>query len=467
MVFSSLIFIFAFLPLTLLAYFAAPKRLKNLMLLLASLIFYAWGEPVYIAVIVFTTVANYFFSLLIDKYQGQRAALLTFILSFVLNLGTLFFFKYYDFALNNLNLLFHLNIQTTNLPLPLGISFHTFQTMSYVIDVYRRKVPVQRNIIHYSTYIIMLPQMIAGPIVKYADIREELVQRKVSLVLFGEGMQLFLIGLGKKVLLANNIALLWQTVKATPAGELSVVTAWLGILAFTFQIYFDFSGYSDMALGLGKMFGFHLPRNFNYPYISKSITEFWRRWHISLGSWFKEYVYIPLGGSRRGRLKQYRNILIVWSLTGLWHGASWNFVFWGLYFCLFVTLEKVWLLQWLEKRPAWVGHLYALLVVVIGWVWFEFDRLSQGMSFVSALFGFGTHPLLDHNALYYLSTNGLLFVLLILCSTPLMARAGNFLKTKLGKAGVAVVPALYLGLFLLATGYLVNESYNPFLYFRF
>ncbi len=467
MVFSSLIFIFTFLPLALLAYYAAPKRLRNLMLLIASLLFYAWGEPIYIVIIVLTTIANYFFSLLIGKHDGRKTALVAFIASLLVNLGTLFFFKYYDFAVENLNQLFHLQIAVQNLPLPLGISFHTFQTMSYVIDVYRRRVPVQRNFITYSTYIMMFPQMVAGPIVKYADIHEQLTGRQERLVLFGEGMKLFLIGLAKKVLLANNIALLWQGVKATPSAELSVLTAWLGILAFAFQIYFDFSGYSDMAVGLGKMFGFNLPRNFNYPYISKNITEFWRRWHISLGSWFKEYVYIPLGGSREGRFRQYRNILVVWFLTGLWHGASWNFIFWGLYFCLFVTLEKIFLLKWLEKMPSFFAHLYALLVIVFGWVWFEFDQLGQGLAFASTLFGMGAHPLFDSNALYYLSTQGLFFILLAFCSTPVLSLLGNYLKNKLGKYSVALVSLIYIVIFFVAIGCLVNESYNPFLYFRF
>jgi alginate O-acetyltransferase complex protein AlgI len=359
-------------------YYITPRNLRNLILLVTSLVFYAWGEPIYILIMLFSTVFDYFNGLLIEKYRNRKGiAKGIFLNSVIVNLGILGFFKYYKFIIININALTGLSLPVLDLPLPVGISFYTFQTMSYVIDVYLNKVRVQRSIISFGTYITMFPQLIAGPIVKYGDIEDQLDGRKESIGLFGEGVEIFIRGLGKKVLLANSIGMLWSTVKATPFHELTVLAAWLGIIAFTFQIYFDFSGYSDMAIGLGKMFGFDLMKNFDYPYISKSVTEFWRRWHISLSSWFREYVYIPLGGNRRGSINQYRNIIIVWFLTGLWHGANWNFILWGLYFGLFLILEKLFLLKWFKNKPGIMQHAYTLLVVIIGWVLFEFENLSQ------------------------------------------------------------------------------------------
>ncbi|MFM1654203.1 MBOAT family O-acyltransferase [Brevibacillus sp. B_LB10_24] len=468
MVFSSLIFLFLFLPLTIALYYLSPKGLRNAVLLLASLVFYAWGEPVYILLMIFSTVFDYANGLLIAKYRRRKAAARSVLVSsLAVSIGILGFFKYAGFIVENLNSLFHLHIQTPELPLPVGISFYTFQTMSYIVDVYLDKVPVQKNIISFGAYVAMFPQLVAGPIVKYGDIAGQLAQRKVTLDRFGEGAELFIRGLAKKVLLANQIGLLWMSVKATPPADLTVLSAWLGIIAFAFQIYFDFSGYSDMARGLGKMFGFDFMRNFDYPYQSKSITEFWRRWHISLGSWFREYVYIPLGGNRRGLVLQLRNLLVVWFLTGLWHGASWNFVIWGLYFGLFVTIEKLFLLKWLHARAAIVGHVYTLLIVIVGWVWFECDSLAEAMGFLGTMFGLGTHVLFDNQTLYYLSTNLVLLIVLAICSTPIPAKAFSYLKEKLRLAGVLAVPAVYIGLMLLSTAYLVNDTYNPFLYFRF
>lgn len=468
MVFSSLIFIFLFLPVTMTVYYISPRFLRNLVLFTASLLFYAWGEPVYIFLMLFTIVVNYAASLAIAKYREQkRIACAVFITTMAVDLGILCFFKYYGFLVDNLNVLFGLELIASALPLPLGISFYTFQTMSYVIDVYREKTDVQRNIISFGTYITMFPQLVAGPIVKYSDIAQQLTRRRENLSLFGEGAALLITGLAKKVLLANNIGILWHSVKAGPIGELSVLSAWLGIIAFTFQIYFDFSGYSDMALGLGKMFGFNLIKNFDYPYISTSITEFWHRWHISLGSWFREYVYIPLGGNKAGRLNQYRNLLVVWFLTGLWHGASWNFVIWGLYYGVFVTIEKLFLIKWLNRRPRFVGHLYTLFVVVIGWVLFEFESIPQIAGYLGTMFGLGAHAFFDSQAIYYLYTNGALLLVLAVCSTPLVRKAGSVIQNKLGKAGLLVIPMVYLSLVFLSTAYLVNESYNPFLYFRF
>jgi alginate O-acetyltransferase complex protein AlgI len=362
-----------------------------------------------------------------------------------------------------------MNIKFKKLPLPVGISFYTFQTLSYIIDVYLKKVPVQKNIISFSTYVTMFPQLVAGPIVKYGDINKQLENRKENLDKFGEGVSYFIRGLSKKVLLANNIGLLWSNVKALSPDKISVFSAWLGILAFTFQIYFDFSGYSDMAIGLGKFFGFDLMENFNYPYISKSVTEFWRRWHISLGSWFREYVYIPLGGNKKGALKQYRNLFIVWFLTGFWHGANWNFIIWGLYFGILITLEKIFVLKWLDKLPNFISHVYALIIIIVGWAIFEFENTSVLFSFIKTMFGMGSNTFIDNQSIYYLYTNLFLFILAIIFSTPLPKKLFKKLiyNVKLKPYAKLIVPTIYLILILLCTTYLVNETYNPFLYFKF
>ncbi|OLR27610.1 MBOAT family O-acyltransferase [Bacillus cereus] len=468
MVFSSLIFLFMFLPLALIIYYVSPKILRNFLLFIVSLIFYAWGEPVYIFIMIFSTIFDYFNGVLIDKYRDCKGITKAiFINSIIVNLGILAFFKYYGFVVDNINTIFNLNIQVETLPLPVGISFYTFQTMSYVIDVYLGKVQAQKNIISFGTYVTMFPQLVAGPIVKYSDIDKQLEERKVTLDCFGEGMELFIRGLALKVLLANNIGLLWTSVKATSISELTILTAWIGIIAFAFQIYFDFRGYSAMAQGLGKMFGVDFPENFNYPYISKSVTEFWRRWHISLGSWFREYVYIPLGGNRTGLIKQLRNLFIVWFLTGLWHGANWNFIVWGLYFGLFVTLEKLFLLKWLKNRMSFIGHVYTLIIVLIGWVFFEFENLSVAMNFIGTMFGFNQSVFLDNKTLYYLTTNFVLFIVLAICSTPFPKRAFGYIREKLKLPGAIGIPGFYVILAVLSTAYLVNDTYNPFLYFRF
>ena len=470
MVFSSLVFIFVFLPITLFIYYLSPKKLKNLVLLISSLIFYAWGEPIYIFLMIFTTVFSYVSAILIDKYKSKKtSSLAIFILSVAVNLSVLCFFKYYGFFIDNINNLFSMNIKFKKLPLPVGISFYTFQTLSYIIDVYLKKVPVQKNIISFSTYVTMFPQLVAGPIVKYGDINKQLENRKESLDKFGEGVSYFIRGLSKKVLLANNIGLLWSNVKALSPDKISVFSAWLGILAFTFQIYFDFSGYSDMAIGLGKFFGFDLMENFNYPYISKSVTEFWRRWHISLGSWFREYVYIPLGGNKKGALKQYRNLFIVWFLTGFWHGANWNFIIWGLYFGILITLEKIFVLKWLDKLPNFISHVYALIIIIVGWAIFEFENTSVLFSFIKTMFGMGSNTFIDNQSIYYLYTNLFLFILAIIFSTPLPKKLFKKLiyNVKLKPYAKLIVPTIYLILILLCTTYLVNETYNPFLYFKF
>ncbi|MED1801165.1 MBOAT family O-acyltransferase [Brevibacillus porteri] len=468
MVFSSLIFLFQFLPAVLLVYYVSPKKLRNVVLFAASLIFYAWGEPVYIVIMIFTTVFDYINGLVIDKYSHRKPIARAVLLGSICgSLAILSFFKYAGFVVSNVNDLFGLHIQVADLPLPVGISFYTFQTMSYVVDVYHGKVPTQRNIVAFGTYVTMFPQLVAGPIVKYGDIAEQLVFRKVTLEQFGEGAEWFIRGLAKKVLLANNIGLLWTNVNSTPMEDLTVLSAWLGILAFTFQIYFDFSGYSDMARGLGKMFGFEFPENFKHPYISRSVTEFWRRWHISLGSWFREYVYIPLGGNRMGLGKQFRNLLIVWFLTGLWHGASWNFIVWGLYFGCFVAFEKLFLLKWLKRWPNWAGHLYTLMIVVVGWVLFEFEHLPSAWMFIRAMFGFGGHEWVDRQALYDLTTYGGLLVLLALCATPLPRKGLEQMKARWNSVGMIAALALSIISLVLSSAYLVFEDYNPFLYFRF
>lgn len=468
MVFSSVLFLFGFLPAILCAYYLSPRCLKNFILVIGSLFFYAWGEPVYIILMVFICIFDYCNGLLIDKYRQSLAIRrLVLIASITINLSVLGFFKYYGFLIDNLNALFNLQMVVTPLPLPIGISFYTFQSISYVVDVYQGRVKAQKNLINYATFVTMFPQLIAGPIIKYPDIAKQIERRRENLALFGEGAMLFIIGLSKKVLLANNIGIVWQQIKDTPMQDISLLTAWIGIVAFTFQIYFDFSGYSDMARGLGKMFGFDIMKNFNYPYISKSITEFWRRWHISLGTWFKEYLYIPLGGSRVSKLKRYRNLFIVWFLTGFWHGASWNFIIWGLYFGLFVTLEKIFLLKWLENKPNFLRHIYTLVVVIVGWVFFEFDSLWQGFAYLQIMFGLGSYQLVDDKAIYYLYTNALLLVALAVGATPLMKSLVANWQARVKLVQDVALPVIYSLLLFFCTAYLVNLSYNPFLYFRF
>lgn len=468
MVFSSLIFLFVFLPITLLVYYIAPRKLKNLVLLIFSLIFYAWGEPVYIGIMLFSTVFDYTNGILINKYRANKnKARIILILSMVVNLGILAFFKYYGFLVENINSIFSLNLMAKTLPLPVGISFYTFQTMSYTIDVYLDKVPVQRNIISFGAYVTMFPQLVAGPIVKYGEIAKQIDNRFETLDKFGEGCELFIIGLSKKVLLANNIGMLWTTIKSLPISNVTVIGAWLGIIAFTFQIYFDFSGYSDMAIGLGKMLGFDFNKNFNYPYISKSITEFWRRWHISLGSWFREYVYIPLGGNRVSVAKHLRNLFIVWFLTGLWHGASWNFIIWGLYFGCILVIEKMFLLKWLEKLPKFICNIYAMVLVMIGWVFFDVETLKGAIEYIKVMFGFGGNKLIDSMTMYYLTTNIALMVILIIGSTPILKNLVDIVKKKLTSSKYIIVPIIYIVMLVISVAYLVTETYNPFLYFRF
>lgn len=455
MVFSSLIFLFCYLPVVLLVHKFAPLRLRNLVLLLFSLLFYGWGEPVYICLMVFSTVLDYTHGMLVEKFRARdRLARLFVASSVVCNLGLLFFFKYYDFIAGMVGL------PLLGLPLPIGISFYTFQTMSYTIDVYRGDAPVQKNPVSFGAYVTLFPQLIAGPIVKYKEVARELDSRTVTVEKFGSGVLLFTAGLAKKVLLANNIGSLWDYYKAQ--SDPTALGAWLGILAFAFQLYFDFSGYSDMARGLGRMFGFTFLENFNYPYLSKSASEFWRRWHISLGSWFREYLYIPLGGNRKGATRTVLNLAIVWLCTGLWHGASWNFVLWGAYYGLILILEKLFLLRLLERLPRVFQHLYALAVVLFGWVLFAVEDLAGIGSYFSALFGSGG-ALLPADLYQLLSYLPLLLVL-GLGATPL---ARNLFWRIPARARNLLAPvAAALGLFF-CSAYLVDATYNPFLYFRF
>ncbi|MEG2197774.1 MAG: MBOAT family O-acyltransferase [Cellulosilyticaceae bacterium] len=461
MVFSSLLFLFIFLPIFLGVYYVAPKGLRNFILFAASLIFYAWGEPIYVVIMIFSTIVDYTIGLVIHKYRAnQPIAKAAMISSVLINLVVLGFFKYSNFFIDNMNNLWGMNIELLKIALPIGISFYTFQTMSYTIDLYRGKIGVQKNIISFGAYVSMFPQLIAGPIVKYATVEHELNHRVESIDGFGEGSIRFIEGLGKKVLIANNIGLLWENIKVMPLIELTTIGAWMGIMAFAFQIYFDFSGYSDMAIGLGKMLGFNFGENFNYPYISKSVTEFWRRWHMSLGSWFREYLYIPLGGNRVKKSRFYINLLIVWFLTGFWHGAGWNFILWGLFFGMIMIVERMILLKYLEKSPAYIARIYLIVVVLISWVFFSLETLPQIVGYLKTMFGLGEGVWIDKQTLYYMTNYLMIFIVAILFATPIMKRLRE-------KSKGWMVYVFYIGILVLSTAYLVDSTFNPFLYFRF
>lgn len=473
MVFSSLLFLFRFLPAVLILYYIAPRKLRNVILLVFSLFFYAWGEPRYVFLMLFTITMDFFVGRGIDraKQEGNGRKAKRFLLcSVIVNLSVLGFFKYADFVIGTINLLTGASLPLPGIPLPIGISFFTFQTMSYTIDVYKGSTKVQKNWIKYGTYVSMFPQLIAGPIVQYKTIARQMEDRRENVDDFAEGIHRFMIGLGKKVLIANNIGALWDTIAALPVDGLAAGTAWLGAFAFTFQIYFDFSGYSDMAIGLGKMFGFHFLENFNYPYISRSITEFWRRWHISLSSWFKEYVYIPLGGNRHGMAKQIRNILVVWMLTGIWHGASWNYVAWGCYYGVLLLIEKLALGKVLGKLPAVFQRIYTMFFVVIGWIIFKCEDMAYGVSYLKAMFGGFGQGLWNNETIYLLYNYAVLFVLAIFGSTMLPKKAAGVVLGS-GKKKTWAENMLYVIfygiIFFVSLAYLVDATYNPFLYFRF
>ncbi len=464
MVFSSLTFLFAYLPLTLAAYFLVPLRWRNWVLLVVSLVFYGWGEPVYISIMVVSILIDYTHGLLVEKYRDNDRKARWFVgQSVAFNLLLLGFFKYWDFLAANLSLIPGVQLPQLGVPLPIGISFFTFQTMSYTIDVYRRDAPVQRNLLTFGAFVTMFPQLIAGPIVKYKTVAAELEGRVNTWPDFALGARRFTVGLAKKVLLANAVGKLWEASLASQsAGTLSVAGGWLGLAAFGFQIYFDFSGYSDMAIGLGRIFGFRFLENFDYPYLSSSVTEFWRRWHMSLTSWFREYLYIPLGGNRGGTAKTLRNILIVWFCTGFWHGASWNFILWGLYFAGWLIMEKYVLRRALEKTPAWIKHAYTLAVVFVGWGIFAMEDLAVCGSYLAACFG--AAPLWRAADGFMLRSYAVTLLALVLASTTLGKRCWQRLPDQAQRIVTPVLMALGL---VVCTAYLVDGSYNPFLYFRF
>ena len=468
MLFSSIVFLFTFLPAVVILYYLLPVRFRNVSLLLASLVFYAWGEPVYLFLMLLSILFNYFSGLDIARnLQDKRAAKRSLVFNLIINLAVLGFFKYEGFVLDTLNGILPVHISYHALPLPIGISFYTFQILSYIIDVYRGNVKVQTNLPNFALYVTMFPQLIAGPIVQYADVDEQLASREVSRTKFGEGSMYFIRGLAKKVLLANTSGMIFTEVSGLAKGNIAVMTAWLGAFAYMFQIYFDFSGYSDMAIGLGKMFGFEFNMNFNYPYVSKSITEFWRRWHISLSSWFRDYVYIPLGGNRVSKIKHIRNLLIVWFLTGLWHGAAWNFVAWGLYYGVILIIEKYLLSPVLDRLPDVVRHIYSIVLVVIGWVLFFSSSFGQAADYIRVMFGAGAHGFADRESMYLLTSNLILWLILIFGSTPLVHfRYEHMLRTKKWNTTI-INSVVYVALFIVCIAYLVTETYNPFLYFRF
>lgn len=470
MIFSSIFFLFVFLPIVLLLYYIVPRKAKNLILLLCSLVFYAWGEPVYVFLMIFSIVFNYLSGIEIDYYResgNQRRLKSCFWFTVAVNLAILGFFKYYGFLISNLNAVLPVEIPYRELALPIGISFYTFQTLSYIIDVYKGVVEVQKNFISFGAYVTMFPQLIAGPIVCYADVDEQLARRNLNIYKFGQGVTWFLRGLGKKVLLANNIGMTFDTIAAIVPAERSVLTAWIGCIAYAMQIYFDFGGYSDMAVGLGKMFGFEFVRNFEYPYISKSITEFWRRWHISLGTWFREYVYIPLGGNRVSTGKHIRNILIVWMLTGFWHGAAWNFMLWGLYYGLILLAEKYFLASKLKRLPGFIQQMYSFILVLFGWVLFFSPTLKDAFTYLGNMFGIGGCGFIDSAGIYYLTGNLLLLLICAFCSTPWVWKKFQRFALKKGSYPSVAATVVYTAIFIFSIAYLVNATYNPFLYFRF
>ena len=466
MVFSSLEFIFVFLASVLAVYYLVPPKARNIVLLLFSLVFYGWGEPVYVFLMIATITVDYICGYIIgrDLDSKPKRAKVTLIVSIVINLALLGVFKYYDFFAGTLNSLLGRGVfPTLGLTLPIGISFYTFQALSYVIDVYRRDARVQKNIAAFGTYVTLFPQLIAGPIVRYADVDDQLRERTHSLTLFASGCRTFICGLAKKILLANAAGAMWNSLSA--AAEPDALGAWLAIVFYTFQIYFDFSGYSDMAIGLGKMFGFSFRENFYYPYVSESITEFWRRWHISLSTWFREYVYIPLGGNRKGVGRTYFNLFCVWLLTGLWHGASWNFVLWGLYYFALLVIEKTFLLRLLERAPKFLRHIYSMAAVIFGWLLFVIEDVSSIGAYLSRMFG-GTGVFATKITVYELVRNLVFLAILILASTPAPKKLWYKLYSK-GTPWRIVQSVVCAIAFVLCTAYLVDSSYNPFLYFRF
>ena len=458
MIFSSILFIFRFLPIALILYYKTPQKYKNLILTLLSLVFYSWGEGKYFLIMIASIIIDYTAGRLIYRYKSEiKKKTIVLCISLVFNLGLLFFFKYFNFFIDNINNIFNLAIKGVKITLPLGISFYTFQTMSYSIDVYRGKVVPEKNIINFAAFVTLFPQLIAGPIVKYTDINKEISRRVITNDNVEVGIEKFILGLGRKVLIANNIGMLWTEVEGIGFENISTPLAWLGIISFGLQIYFDFSGYSLMAIGLGKMLGFNFPENFNYPYISRSISEFWRRWHITLGSWFKEYVYIPLGGNRKGKVRVTFNLFIVWALTGLWHGASYNFLLWGLFFFLLISIEKLGFINFLNKHKVF-SHIYTIFLLLIGWTLFAITDFNGIYEYLSKLFFYSN----GEEWIYYLRNYGVSLIIAIIFSLPLVSmfykKIENFKWIK---------TIILMGIFIISVAYLVDATYNPFLYFRF
>lgn len=486
MVFSQLTFLYYFLPIVMIVYFFSSDKIRNVLIFITGLLFYAWGEPFYVCLMLFSTAIDYTAGRLMAKYDDDnKKRKICLIVSVCMNVGLLAIFKYSDFLIDSfngvfgtsvtnpvvlvnkaLNSLYPFGLNEKRVELPIGISFYTFQSMSYTIDLYLRNIKVQKSFLNFASYVSLFPQIVAGPIVRYEDVANELESRTVNIAKISAGIGIFVKGLAKKVLLANNIGMVWTQIKAMDYSTISVATAWLGIIAFAFQIYFDFSGYSDMATGLGKMLGFEFPKNFDHPYISKSISEFWRRWHITLGSWFRSYVYIPLGGNRNGNFKTYRNLFITWALTGLWHGASWNFILWGLFFGVLIIIERLGFGKILEKLPSAVSMLYTFVMVLFGWVLFDTDTLADAGRYYAAMFGAGG-SLVDSYARYTIASNAVMLVLCILISGGLGSRLISFCEEKNKRASTVAGVAVKIGGLLICTAYLVGATYNPFLYFRF
>ena len=465
MVFSTPLFLFFFLPVTLAAYYLVPRRLRNAVLLLASLLFYFWGERLYSVIMLLSTAVDYTHGMLVDRFLRagkKKKARWAVASSMVFNLGILFFFKYWDLLAGTLQGLGLTFVPVLGIHLPIGISFYTFQTMSYTVDVYRGDAKVQRNPITFGTFVTLFPQLIAGPIIKYKELGEQLDERTCSVDRFASGVDRFTVGLAKKLLLANNFGQLWDFFKS--ASALSVGGAWLGVLAFSLQIYFDFSGYSDMAIGLGRMLGFEFPENFRYPYTARSVTDFWRRWHISLSTWFREYLYIPLGGNRCSKVKWIRNLFLVWAATGIWHGASWNYLLWGLYYFVWLLLEKLVLGRLLQRLPGFLRRVYVVVILLVGWAIFALEDFAQLRVYLGAMFGFGGAALFSGAAGYELMNYLPMLIVGILGATPLASSCFRQLPEGCRRWVRPVL--LVLGL-LLSTAYLVAGTYNPFLYFRF
>ncbi len=467
MLFSSISFIYYFLPIVLMLYFAVPFKYKNFILLISSLFFYFYGEPIYSILMIVSCISGYLHGLWIEKYRKSRYAKLPLICSIVFSIGFLVYFKYADFFIENISWIFDLKLKPLNVVLPIGISFYTFQILSYTIDVYKGQAKVQRNFFNFAAYVTLFPQLIAGPIVRYTTVEKELSQRNHTIADFSYGINRFVVGLSKKVLIANSLGELGEIF--SNIQDQTILFYWLAAIGFMLQIYYDFSGYSDMAVGLGRMFGFNFLENFNYPYISKSITEFWRRWHISLGTWFRDYVYIPMGGNRVSKLKWIRNIFVVWFLTGFWHGANWNFVIWGLYFGVFLSLEKLILNNVLNKLPAFIGHLYTLFFVLISFIIFNTNSMVEFTQYIKGMFGNLNVSFSNAETVYYLKSYGMMMIIAAFGATPMTVKIIKVIKNNRRGEYILYIlePLVLVSLLLLITGYLVDGSFNPFLYFRF